>query len=543
MILSTGVLSSLLIIVGLANFLLGALTFVRVGSKREASDTSFALIAVSVSLWTLSRAFFEISTTEPFIEIWASVLYISAAFIPVFFLLFSLTFAYKTIAWRKAVYFIVLGCVATIFLTATPGIVIKSISGTVNKIILFGPGYVFYSAYIILYFLAAFFILAVKYFQISSVLLKEQIKYIFAGTFIATSIGVTTNLVLPAIGYFKLFWLGPVSSIIMTVFIGYAIIKHHLFNIKIIAVEFSTFVIWATFTAQVFLAKTMSERIINIALALMVLVAGALLIHEVRKEIHRREQISNLAVDLAIANKHLRELEAQKSEFVSIASHQLRTPLTVIKGYTSMLLEGSFGKMSEDSKKITEKMFSASQRLVGLVEDLLTISRIERGKIQYNFEKVDLEKIIKDAIKDKRADFEEKKLNLTFQHEGSNAPYFVLGDYAKLKQAINNVFNNAIMYTPRGFVRAGLSRDKVLGIIRLSVSDTGIGMKESKVKLLFNENEGKVPAEAAVLSGIGTYIVGQIINAHKGRVWADSPGVGGGTTVFVELPEYENHKK
>jgi len=539
MILGTGALSSLLIIVGLANFLLGALIFARVGSKREASDISFALIAVSVSLWTLSRAFFEISTTEPFVAIWASILYISAAFIPVFFLLFSMYFGSETMAGGRAVYFIVSGCVAVIFLTVIPGVVIDSVSGTANKIILFGQGYIFYSAYIILYFLAAFFILAVKYFQIPSVLLKEQIKYIFAGTFIATSIGVTANLILPTIGYFKLFWLGPVSSIIMTVFIGYAIIKHHLFNIKIIAVEFSTFVIWATFTAQVFLAKTTSERIINIALALMVLVAGALLIHEVRKEIHRREQISRLAVDIAAANERLRKLERQKSEFVSIASHQLRTPLTVIKGYTSMLLEGSFGALSEDAKKTTEKMFNASQRLVALVEDLLTISRIERGKIQYNFEKVDLSNIVKDAIKSKHADFEEKKLNITFQKEDSSSPYFVLGDYAKLKQAIGNVFNNAIVYTPRGFVRVWLSRDEGLGIVRLSVSDTGIGMKAEQAKLLFSGNKDKDPAEAAVLSGIGTYIVGQIIGAHDGRVWADSPGVGGGTTVFIELPEYK----
>src|SRR3989344_2273705 len=117
---------------------------------------------------------------------------------------------------------------------------------------------------------------------------------------------------------------------------------------------------------------------------------------------------------LARANRELKHLDYAKSEFLSLASHQLRTPLTITKGYISMLLEGNFGQMSDKIKDTLDKLYLANERLIGLVENLLNISRIEAGRIEFKLRPVDLSAVAQSLVDDFQNKAQAKKIKLQF---------------------------------------------------------------------------------------------------------------------------------
>jgi len=119
---------------------------------------------------------------------------------------------------------------------------------------------------------------------------------------------------------------------------------------------------------------------------------GYMLIKSVKLEVERKEQLQKMSDSLAQANDQLRKLDNAKTEFISIASHQLRTPVTAIKGFASLLMEGSYGEISAGVQGALEKMYVSSERLVNLIEDLLNVSRIESGRLTFAFENASVEK-------------------------------------------------------------------------------------------------------------------------------------------------------
>ena len=214
-----------LILVGLVNFVLGFLIYLR--EKENKSNLFFSLVALSVSWWVLTRALFEIFPVNNFIYVLGNFLYFSASLIPLFFVFFTYTFPSKKISLsKKKILFIIIPNLIIIWFILIPEFVVNNINQSVNgyKIITFGNGYFFYSLYIIYYFLWGFVNLIKKYKK-SEGIIKIQLRYIFGGTFIATLFGVSTNLILPIFNSFRFFWLGPVMTIIMVVFIAYAIVK------------------------------------------------------------------------------------------------------------------------------------------------------------------------------------------------------------------------------------------------------------------------------------------------------------------------------
>jgi len=235
-----------------------------------------------------------------------------------------------------------------------------------------------------------------------------------------------------------------------------------------------------------------------------------------------------------MANKELRRMEKQKTEFVSIASHQLRTPLTAIKGYASMLLEGSFGKISSGVREAVEKIYKSNQVLVVIIGDFLMVSRIEQGRMVYDFNTVELSDIVKEVVKEVEPDAEGKGLKIQINIE-YNESFIINADYTKMKQVIHNIFNNAIRYTEKGFIKILLSKNQENQKLRIAISDTGMGINKEMIPKLFKKfSKGR---KSKLGSGIGLYIAKEIITAHKGRIWAQSDGSGHGATFFVELPE------
>ena len=314
-----------------------------------------------------------------------------------------------------------------------------------------------------------------KYFK-SSGIIKTQLTYIIVGTLVSTLVGVTTNLLLPT------FWnfcvkLGRASR-------PHCDANHYFLRdsqtpsfliSKIIAAEILTFIVWVVLLVQFILADTLQSKIYWVKSVGFVGVFGILLVRSVIKEVRAREEIEELATKLEFANLRLKQLDEAKSDFLSIASHQLRTPLTAIKGYASMILEGSYGKISETTKSAVDKIFQSSQRLVLIIGDFLDISHIEQGTMQYDFAPLDVKELAKGLADEFKTTIEssaEKSKALKISFEADEKENFnIRADRNKIRQVISNLIDNSIKYTPNGFVKVSLSKISETGNVLLKVED------------------------------------------------------------------------
>lgn len=510
---------------------------VYLNNRKGLDNVAWLLLNISTAVWSFGY-FTMINTTNQQTAVISNlILHFGAIFIPIFYLLFvlSITGFYETN--KKVLIGAIFFLLIFIFLNTTQ-LFIKDV---IPKFIFnfapdAGPAYIYFTFYFFLIVAYSLFILFKK-IRKSSKDESQKLGYIFFSSMAGFLGGgsvffLTFNINFPP-RPLLLFTLYPII-------IAYAILKHNLFNVKIIATEILVFILWVFILTRAILSPTTFERLINFSLLGLVVVLGILLIRGVTKDIKTRELIEGLAKDLARANEHLRQMEQQKSEFVSIASHQLRTPLTAIKGYASMILEGSFGPLGNPARGAVEKLFKSSQRLVGLVEDFLTVSRIERGKMQFDFTTVDLSVLAGDVVENLKLDAKDKGLALTLQIE-SNGTYHVRADLLKLKQVLTNVIDNAIKYTNHGFVRVLLSRNFENRKLRIAISDTGAGMDFNTMLHLFKrfDEEMSSSRDKTGMSpgGLGLYVSHQIVKAHGGNIWAESGGIGKGSTFFIELPE------
>jgi len=266
-----------------------------------------------------------------------------------------------------------------------------------------------------------------------------------------------------------------------------------------------------------------------------VAIENALHYGEIRNFTKKLEREIDLATEELIrANSKLRQLDEAKSEFVSIASHQLRTPLTVIKGYVAMILDKNFGRVSKTIRKPLEQVFESNERLIRLVENLLNISRIESGRLHFNFEKVHIEKIAASVIEELSTPAKKKGLKLEFTFI-KPLPGAVI-DQEKIRQVILNLVDNAIKYTSRGKITVVVSRED--DYIKVSIADQGMGIRKDDLADLFEkftrgEGTSLVDTEG---TGLGLYVAEQMVSAHNGKIWAESEGEGKGSKFCFVIP-------
>lgn len=512
--------------------------FILRGEKKVA-NYMFFLIALSVSLWSFNLGFFTITKNLDLALIFANSYYIAAAAIPIFFLYFSLFFPENKKRFKKKHLFFLIPFSILIGLTLLDkNIILKEIYFTSwgKDVVLDKVYYIAYVSYFIFFVTVSYYYLIKLYTFNLSITEKIQLKFLIIGTTLSYTFGMIFNLFFPYFGNYHYIWFGPFFTLIMIFSLGYAILKHHLFNIKTIATEILTFSLWVFILTRTLIATNTDDKLINGALLLVTIVVGVLLIRSVYREVETREKIQKLAEELAKANEQLQILDKQKSEFVSIASHQLRSPLTAIRGYTSMLMEGSYGDIPVKAMEAIDRVSQSSQHLVALVEDLLNVSRIESGKMSYNFISIDLEKITEDIIGALLPNIQKNKLDFTFETD-KKGPYMISADSEKIRQVILNLIDNSMKYTPSGFIRAHLSRDESAGRILLTVQDSGIGVSpELKERLFEKFSRGDDKTRLHVNgTGLGLYVAKEIIKAHKGNIWVESPGEGKGSTFFVEF--------
>ncbi|MEK7452432.1 MAG: HAMP domain-containing sensor histidine kinase, partial [Patescibacteria group bacterium] len=245
------------------------------------------------------------------------------------------------------------------------------------------------------------------------------------------------------------------------------------------------------------------------------------------------ERLQRTTKQLRIANHHLRELDAMKTEFLSIASHQLRTPLAVLKGYISMLNGNILGQLSEKQKETLTRMDSGTEQLIMLVNHLLDVSRIESDRLQVRLESMDLRAVIGGLVKFLEAKAKEKDIVLIYVPPAM--PMISNVDGEKIKEVFMNLLDNAIKYTDKGKVTVIIRIEH--GHVAVSVKDTGHGLTEEDQSKLFQKFvTGSASKKVRTTTGLGLYVVKKLVEAMQGTVVAESDGPEKGSVFTVTFP-------
>jgi len=367
---------------------------------------------------------------------------------------------------------------------------------------------------------------------------RIRIQYFLIGIFLFTGLNFIFNVILPFLFYrYEFYQIGNYSTIFLIGFTAYAVIKQRLFGARVILASFFILILVILYVTDIIVLTerfSLQTIILKGAVLITIIIFGVLLIRSVKNEIKQRKKVERLAKKLEHANDKLQELDKAKTTFLSLASHQLRTPLTVIKGATSMMLDGDYGKVSTKVRNPLGMVQESSNRLIDLVEDFLNISRIELGRIEYNFEKTNLIDMVSDVIKELDIKINDKELNLVYK-KPKELPMLNI-DAAKIREVVVNLIENAIKYNiDEGDLNIILR--KVKGEIEFCIIDSGIGIDKQEISQLFKKfSRASNAQEHANGTGLGLYVAKEILKVHKGSIWAKSKGKNKGSKFWFRLP-------
>ncbi|MFA7314821.1 MAG: ATP-binding protein [Candidatus Magasanikbacteria bacterium] len=366
---------------------------------------------------------------------------------------------------------------------------------------------------------------------------KSKIKIVLVGLSL-TLILITVTILFPILFFhnFNFLFLAPIYVLVFLVSVALAILKYHLFNIKVVATEFLVVVLVLILVIEGMTSGSYLQVIYKLLFALLVFIIGFLLVKSVKKEIQQREALTKLTNNLEKANLRLQELDQQKTEFLSIASHQLRTPLTIIRGYIELIGDGAYGKVNSKMKEILGNMDESNDRLMKLVEEFLDITRIEQGRTRFLFADASLNDTISSVVKElaMKADTKDKKLKVVWKPEKSIDK--ICMDEEKIRHVVFNFVDNAIKYSDKGIIKVSLKKEDNGFSVR--VKDNGFGFdKEDEVNFFQKFYRGKnVEGTNVNGTGLGIYVCRRFIEKHGGHVWAHSPGLGKGSEFGFWIP-------
>jgi len=245
----------------------------------------------------------------------------------------------------------------------------------------------------------------------------------------------------------------------------------------------------------------------------------------------------------ALLARKLKEVDKMKDEFISIASHELRTPITTLKGFISMATEGDYGQLNEQGKKGFKIMEASANRLGALVEDLLNVSRIEQNRLSISPQVIDLKGVL-DTIAGE-FEFRIQEKGLKFQLICDEKLPKVWADEDKLRQVLVNLMGNAVKYTKQGEIEL-IAKQSEPKVVTINIKDTGIGMDAKERESLF-EKFYRVKGEETkgiVGTGLGLWITKQLVELMGGKIYVDSIKHVGSQFYFT-IPVYnkEIHKE
>lgn len=359
---------------------------------------------------------------------------------------------------------------------------------------------------------------------------RKRFIVVTAGFAITFALIIAFNLLLPA--FFNNPRFLPLSSVFVFPFIAsiaFALVRYELFSVKVIATESFAFLLTVATAIQVLFSGSGPALVFHASTFFLTLAFSILLVQSVMKEVKLREKIEAQEKQLAAINQ-------QQTALLHFISHEVKGSLNKAQGVFAGLVEGDYGALPESARTIAFGALTEVAKGIAMVMDILAASDMKKGTVSYDMKPFDCVRAVEELVDSERPFARERGLHLEFLKPASGT-IMLEGDGPKLaKHVFRNLIENAIRYTPAGSVRVSLARAG--SIARFSVEDTGVGITPSDMAHLFQEGgHGKDSRAINVDStGFGLYIAKQVVEAHHGRIWAESEGAGKGARFVVELP-------
>ena len=260
---------------------------------------------------------------------------------------------------------------------------------------------------------------------------------------------------------------------------------------------------------------------------------------KINEEMYKKNlNLKHLSDQLVEANSKLQQLDHLKDEFVSLASHELRTPMTAIKSYLWLFLESKNLPLSDKQKTYIERAYQATDRLITLVNDMLNVSRIESGRMNINLKPFNMVKLINEVTDELKPTAIKQKISLNIEIDELNLPE-VTADQNKIREVIINLIGNSLKFTnENGKITIKLFKQKDSMVIQ--IKDTGKGIKAEDMPKLFHKfqtvGSNYLTKNNSQGTGLGLYLSKSIVELHKGKIWAESEGEGKGSIFSFTLP-------
>jgi len=517
--------------------------FVYFSNRKHLLNKLLLLISLCFSAWTTASLLAWTNTNADFLAALWSIFAISATFLSILSVYFIYVFLEKRdIGFKTKIVFLVL--ILPVLLFSHTDLNISGFN-LANCDAFDHEGLYFKAYYTTLGFISMAWILAllIRGYKKAGSSMKKQILLIGSGmeffliSFITTTFIVTylvNNGLLPdsRLEMYSLF-----GMVIFMTMVSILIVKFNTFRVGMVASQALVLALIILVASQYTYTSTKTTVGLTTISLLLTTVIGFLLIRSVKKEIKQREKIESLASTLEIANVRLQQMDKLKSEFVSIASHQLRSPITAISGYASLMSEGSYGEVPSKMKEPIERIVQSARMMATSIEDYLNVSRIEAGNMKYNFADFNLNDEVEHICDDLRAEALKRSLVLLFRKR-VDGQGIVNGDIGKVQQIIHNLINNSIKYTQKGAITVYVHDDIKNKRVFVDILDTGIGMSAETIAGIFQKFERGDKANTVNVTGtgLGLYVAQKMTQAMGGTISAHSDGEGQGSRFTLQLP-------
>lgn len=507
--------------------------YVYLANKKSLLNQALLFITLILSVWLLLDLVLW-STDDPETVLFAwPLVNLFEPFIYAAFVYFTYIFLRgKDVSWRIKLA-LMLPLLPTILLTPTQWGIVGFDLTNCDREVIEGP-VAFYNYIIEIGYVLWILTLAISAWLKRAAQQRLQIVLVVGSILLLLLSFASGNI----IGSFSEDWAaGQIGLFGVPLFVGalaYFIVQFRFFTgSQLMTTQLLVIGVWIATASILFIRTIENARLIVLVTLVLLAGIGFLLIRSLRQEDKQRKLIEEQKAQLEIVNNRLRELDKQKSEFVSIASHQLRAPLGAVRGYVSLILEGSFGKPPEALEEPLSRVAESTRNMANTIEDFLNISRIELGRMKYEIVQFDLADTVQTVVNELRPVAEDKGLTISFEKP---EPIMVTADSGKVKQVITNLTDNAVKYTEQGSIT--VSMVKQAGRVQIRIKDTGIGMDEATQNGIFEKFvRGRESRHVNITgTGLGLYIAKQLIEGNKGKVWAESEGKGKGSTFIIELP-------
>ena len=522
---------SVFLFVAFLMLFLGSVVFVH-DPKNRVNRLFFAWVFFSV-VWMIFNYMenvqaFSLPVRSFFLQADFSAAMLGAGFI----MLFSLNFIDRAVSSRR---------LATIFLpplllsllSLSPWLLSETnLSATGEIQFKEGIVFFFYAPVLIAYFVLPI-VMLVRARRKAEPTLRAQLTSISAGLSAFTVVSLTINLFFQNVLSAELFRIGIYAMIFFIVGVAWAIARHRFLQIRFVVVEILLLGILATILTRIVLSENLQEAAVNLISFLILLVLGLLMIRSFLNEERQRKELQKLAQELSVSNKRLQQLDDLKTTMVSIASHQIRGPLGGMRGYLTMFRDGDLGALTDKQKEIVTLNLNVTTRLLNAVETFLDITKLQTGNIVLRKEILPLDDAVEDVVKEFQLPAQKKGIALSHRFECAR-PIWVEFDPEKIKHVVFNLIDNALKYTEKGSISVRVHCDGRETVFE--VKDTGMGIPPGDATRLFGKYErGELVIDRGG-SGLGLYVVKMLTEMQGGRVWAESPGVGKGSTFGFALP-------